>query len=76
MKDKALWNLKRSQKLIERMIQLSEEGVAESQDNGCLLLYAVLRDCAARIQIRVEAELENHKSNIGGNDSAQFQIVE
>ena len=42
------------------MIILSDEGEAESIDNGCALLYGVIRDCAYRIRAEAERERDQH----------------
>ena len=42
------------------MIILSDKGEAESQDNGCALLYGVIRDCAYRIRSEAEREQGAH----------------
>ena len=41
---------------------LADEGEAESQDDGCVVLYSVVRDCAYRIRAEAERERDAHKA--------------
>ena len=43
------------------LIILADEGEAESRDDGCAVLYGIVRDCAYRIRIRAEAERDLHR---------------
>ena len=47
-------------KLVEEMLTLADEGDAVREDNGCGILYAVLRDSAYKIKKLAEAEKEAH----------------
>ena len=39
---------------------LADEGEAHSQDDGCCVLYGIVRDCAYKIKGRAEQEREKH----------------
>ena len=41
---------------------LADEGEANSRDDGCVVLYSVVRDCAYRIRAEAEREREAHKA--------------
>ena len=41
---------------------LADKGEAECQDDGCVLLFGVVRDCAYRIRAQAEREREAHKA--------------
>ena len=50
--------------LCRQLITLADEGEADCEDNGCVALYGLIRDCAYRM--RREAERE-HAVHIAGN---------
>jgi len=43
-------NIKKTLKLVEDMINLAEKGDADREDNGCGIIYGVLRDSAYKIK--------------------------
>jgi hypothetical protein len=47
-------------KLVDEMITLADQGDADREDNGCGILYGILRDSAFKIQKLAEAEKLNH----------------
>jgi len=47
-------------KLTEEMIHLADRGEADREDNGCGILYGVLRDSAYKLKKLAEAEKQNH----------------
>lgn len=47
-------------KLAEEMILLADRGEADREDNGCGILYGVLRDSAYKLKKLAEAEKRNH----------------
>lgn len=55
-------NIQRALELSRTLIVLADEGEAESEDDGCILLYSVVRDCAYRIRKQAEREKEIHKN--------------
>ena len=48
-------------KLVEEMMELSKRGTRFASDNGCLILYGVIRDCAFKIKKIAEEELNHHR---------------
>ena len=40
---------------------LADEGEANSRDDGCVLLYSVVRDCAYKIREQAEREKKVHE---------------
>jgi hypothetical protein len=46
--------------LTEEMIQLANRGEADREDNGCGILYGVLRDSAYKLKKLAEEEKRNH----------------
>jgi hypothetical protein len=53
-------NIKKALELVEEMIVLAELGDADSEDNGCRILYTHLLDSAHEIKQAAEAEKEKH----------------
>ena len=49
-------------RLARELIILADEGDANSADDGCHVLYGVVRDCAYKIRAEAERELGVHKS--------------
>ena len=48
--------------IARKLTILADEGDADSGDDGCVLLYGVIRDCAYKIRAQAEREREVHKS--------------
>ena len=44
-----------------RMSALADKGECESDDDGCLVLFGHMRDCAYKIKALAEHELEMHR---------------
>jgi hypothetical protein len=42
------------------LIILADEGEASSEDDGCVLLFGVIRDCAYKIRASAEREKQVH----------------
>lgn len=53
---------------------LADEGEADSKDDGCMVLYSVVRDCAYRIKAEAERERDAHKAQ--GIWSAEMHALE
>ena len=47
-------------KLVEEMIYLADQGDTDREDNGCGILYGVLRDSAFKLKKLAEDERLNH----------------
>jgi hypothetical protein len=45
----------------ERLRALADEGESNSQDDGCCVLFAIVRDCAYRIRNRAQSEIGYHR---------------
>lgn len=52
--------LKKTLELVERMLELADNGDASREDVGCGVLYGVLRDSAYKLKRLAEAEQEAH----------------
>jgi hypothetical protein len=63
-------NLKQSLELAERMISLSFSGDADREDNGCGIIYGVMRDAGFRLKDLVTREIDNHRQK-AGRDSGE-----
>ncbi len=55
-------HIKETLEAARKLTILADEGEANSEDNGCILLYSVVRDCAYRIRSEAEREREAHKA--------------
>jgi hypothetical protein len=53
-------HIKKTLKLVEEMIYLADQGDADREDNGCGILYGVLRDSAYKLKNLAEDEKANH----------------
>jgi len=52
--------IRKALEMTEGMLYLAEEGEAVREDNGCGILYSVVRDSAYRIRQLAQAEKEAH----------------
>lgn len=61
------------QEMTDRMIAVSEQGFASCDDDGCLLLNGMVRECAYRLRDAAERELLAHglTANRGGAPAAR-----
>ena len=55
-------NIRRALKMATELVILADEGEAAMQDNGCGVLYGVVRDCAYKIRAEAERERDAHKA--------------
>jgi hypothetical protein len=62
MSDQTIEHLKESVELSGVMMDLAERGVGGCQDDGCLVVYGIIRDCAYKIRASAENELKEHQS--------------
>jgi hypothetical protein len=60
-------NIKKTLELAKNMINLAEKGDADREDDGCGILYEVLRNLAYEIKQIAESEKEKHIKKGGGN---------
>ncbi|MBU8901389.1 MAG: hypothetical protein KOO69_01480 [Victivallales bacterium] len=56
-------HIKESLDLVRNLIILADEGERDSRDDGCRLLYGVIRDCAYKIKNEAERERNAHEAN-------------
>ena len=49
--------------MVRSLIILADEGERDSNDDGCRLLYGVIRDSAYKIKYEAEREREAHQAN-------------
>jgi hypothetical protein len=55
-------HIKESLNLARNLIILADEGERDSTDDGCRLLYGVIRDCAYKIRNEAEREQRIHQN--------------
>ena len=53
-------SIKKTFKLVKDMLDIADEGDVVREDNGCGVLYGVVRDSAYKIKKLAEAEKEAH----------------
>ncbi len=53
-------HIERTIALAEEMIALADQGDADREDNGCGILYGVLRDSAYKLKRLAEEEKDRH----------------
>lgn len=53
-------NIRKTLNLVDEMIRIADKGDIEREDNGCGILYGVLRDSAYKVKKLAEQEKENH----------------
>jgi len=56
-------NIRKTLKLVEKMIELANLGDEDREDVGCGILYGILRDSAYRIKKIAEDEKNTHMDN-------------
>ncbi len=63
MKQSCNEHIRESLDLVRNLIILADEGERDSNDDGCRLLYGVIRDCAYKIKNEAERERLAHQIN-------------
>ena len=53
-------NIKSTIQLAKEMIELANKGDIDREDNGCGILYGILRDYAYKLKQLAETEKKNH----------------
>ena len=53
--------IKKTLVLADKMLEVADEGDVVREDNGCGVLYGVLRDSAFKVKKLAETEREAHK---------------
>ncbi len=54
-------HIKRALEEARKLTILADEGEARSRDDGCVLLYSVVRDCAYKVRAQAEREKRAHE---------------
>ena len=54
------YNIRKTLDLVDEMIRVADKGDIEREDNGCGILYGVLRDSAYKVKKLAEQEKEKH----------------
>ena len=54
-------NIDKSLDIARKLILFADKGEMASKDDGCVLLYSIIRDCAYQIRTKAELEKENHR---------------
>jgi hypothetical protein len=47
--------------MARQLLILADMGDLDSEDDGCRVLYGIVRDCAYKIRAQAEREREGHK---------------
>ncbi len=69
MKNKAELQIRSILELVDRMIVVSDQGFVFCDDDGCLLLNGMVRECAYRLRDAAERERKVHRKKgkrVGG----------
>jgi hypothetical protein len=53
-------NIRKTLNLVDEMIKVADRGDIDREDNGCGILYGVLRDSAYKVKKLAEQEKLNH----------------
>ena len=48
--------VKEAMKLAEKMLKLAEKGMFNCEDDSCLMVYGIIRDCGYKIRRTVQQE--------------------
>ena len=73
MKRQCNLNIREALEVAKRLNILSDQGDLDSEDDGCRVLYGVVRDCAYKIRAMAEKERESHRAK-GKWDAAEVQL--
>jgi hypothetical protein len=66
LKNKADLQIGSILEMTDRMIVISEEGYVSCNDDGCLLLNGLVRECAYRLRDAAERERKVHAAKMKG----------
>jgi len=53
--------IERAMGLAQELVLLADEGEAVSEDNSCVLLFGIVRDCAYRVRRQAQGERERRR---------------
>lgn len=54
-------HIREALELARQLIILADQGDLDSEDDGCRVLYGIIRDCTYKIRAQAESEREIHK---------------
>ena len=54
--------VRRAMRAAQELTLLADEGEAETHDDGCAVLFGVIRDCAYKIRSQAEREMDARKA--------------
>ncbi len=54
-------NIIRAINIVRELNILADEGEAQAEDDSCILLYSIIRDCAYKIKHQAQQEMQNHQ---------------
>jgi len=60
-------NIKKTLELVKDILSIAQKGDADREDDGCGILYGVLRNSTYKIKQIAESEKEKHIKKGGGN---------
>lgn len=66
-------NILKSQELAEKLLELGAKGDEEREDEGCGVLFGIIRDAGYRIKELAEKEREKH-INSGKWDEQELSV--
>ncbi len=69
MKQRCNKHIRETLEMVRKLINLADKGDLDSEDDGCRVLYGVVRDCAYKIRGQAEREREAHKDKGKWDDS-------
>ena len=72
MKRQCNLNIREALDVSRRLNILADQGDLDSEDDGCRVLFGVIRDCAYKIRAQAEREREAHRMK-GKWDAAEVQ---
>ena len=55
-------NIRASLTIARELIDFADRGQSHSQDDGCIVLYGLVRDCGHRIRAEAERERRAHQA--------------
>jgi hypothetical protein len=61
MNDKCNNNLIKTLELTEELKKIAHNGLSDSNDDNCILLYGIIQDYCYKIKSEVEREINRHK---------------
>ena len=69
-------NIQQTLLLVERMLQLADNGDNDREDTGCGIMYGMIRDSAYKIRQLAEKEKQSHINKGWWNENREQQISE